>query len=251
MKRHLWKRTHPTSHVTPWPCSECGKGLLTLIPKSLVHKETVPSQRAHNADGWDPDWIEYTYSAWLKCTSGGCGQEYALSGIGGVEPCYDEDGSTNWRSYFAPKWLSPMPDIFEIPPKCPEEVKNQLRASFRLFWADRAASASKVRIALECLMDHLGVQKRQKDNGGRLTNLTLHKRIEIFQRGNPTIGLQLMAIKWVGNTGSHESQIALDDLLDAFEILEHALSELIDQRSVMVAKLAKQLTKKHTRKRRK
>ena len=244
--------THTESYVPPWPCVECGKGLLQLVAKSLVHKETISSQRAHSEEAWDPDWIEYTFSAWLKCTNAGCGQDFALSGVGGVEPRYDsEEGTMGWDSYFAPRWCSPMPDIFELPAKCPEKVKGQLKTSFRLFWADHAASASKVRIALEYLMDHLGVQKRKKEKNGKFSDLSLHRRVEIFQKGEPAIGSQLMALKWLGNTGSHESQISRDDLLDAFEILEHALSELIDRRSVKVAELANKLTKKHARKRKK
>ena len=251
MKRHLWDMTHRENYVPPWPCSECGKGLLQLVPKSLVHKETIHSQRAHGEEAWDPDWIEYTFSAWLKCTNPGCGQDFALSGVGGVEPWYDNEEGPDWISFFAPRWCSPMPDVFELPPKCPEAVKKQLKASFRLFWADHAASASKVRIALECLMDHLGVQKRKKEKNGRFSDLSLHQRVEIFQKGELAIGSQLMALKWLGNTGSHEAQISRDDLLDAFEILEHALLELIDRRSAKVAELAKKLTRKHARKRKK
>jgi len=252
MKRYLWDMTHTESYVLPWPCAECGKGLLQAVPKSLVHKETISSQRAHSEEAWDPDWIEYTFSAWLKCTNAGCGQDFALSGVGGVEPRYDnEEGTMGWNSYFAPRWCSPMPDIFEFPSKCPEKVKEQLKTSFRLFWADHAASASKVRIALEYLMDHLGVQKRKKEKNGKFSDLSLHQRVEIFQKGEPAIGSQLMALKWLGNTGSHEANISRDDLLDAFEILEHALGELIDRRSVKVAELANKLTKKHARKRKK
>jgi hypothetical protein len=54
-----------------------------------------------------------------------------------------------------------------------------------------------------------------------------------------------MALKWLGNTGTHSAEVSEDDLLDAFEILEHALIEIIEKRSTKVAELAKKLTKKH------
>ena len=250
MKRSIWNMTLTENSAPPWPCSECGKGLLRLVPKSLSYKETIQSQRAHGEEAWDPDWIDHAFSAWLKCSHAGCGQEVVVSGVGGVEAWYDnEEGTTGWTPYFAPKWCSPMPDVFEFPAKCPDDVKKQLRLSFKLFWADQASAASKVRIALERLMDHLGVPKRKKDKNGKLGDLSLHQRIEIFQLGKSAIGSQLMALKWLGNTGSHESQVSRDDLLDAFEILEHALSELIDRRSEKVAELAKKLTRKHARRR--
>lgn len=107
-----------------------------------------------------------------------------------------------------------MSDIFELPARCPDEVTKQRSASFRLLWADHAAAAGKVRIVLECLMDHLGVPKRKKDKNGKFDDLSLHHRVEIFQKGSPIIGSQLMALKWLGNTGSHEAQVNRDDLLD-------------------------------------
>jgi len=206
MKRNIWTRSL-TEHSAPsWPCSEYGKGTLALIPKSLLYKETIRCQCAHHDPAWDPDWIDYTFSAWLKCNHAGCSQEFSLSGVGEVEAWYDnEEGGTGWSPYFSPRWFSPMPDIFELPARCPDEVTKQLRASSRLLWADHAAAAGKVRIALECLMDHLGVPKRKKDKNGKFDDLSLHHRVEIFQKGSPIIGSQLMAHKWLGNTGSHEA----------------------------------------------
>jgi len=83
--------------------------------------------------------------------------------------------------------------------------RNSLGRVPGFLWADHAAAAGKVRIALECLMDHLGVPKRKKDKNGKFDDLSLHHRVEIFQKGSPIIGSQLMAHKWLGNTGSHEA----------------------------------------------
>lgn len=54
-----------------------------------------------------------------------------------------------------------------------------------------------------------------------------------------------MALKWIGNTGSHGSYMSTNDLLDSFEIMEHALAEIIGGHSARVAAIAKKLTKKH------
>ena len=55
-----------------------------------------------------------------------------------------------------------------------------------------------------------------------------------------------MALKWLGNTGSHGSKVNVEDLLDAFEILEHTLSEIIENKSKKIATLAVNLTKKYS-----
>ena len=244
MNRLLWTQTLTEHYCPPWPCPTCKKGVLALVPKSFLKKETVNSKRAHRMPDWDPDWIEYVFTAWAKCGNPSCGEEAALGGVGGMEPEYDQEGAMDWSHYYAPRFCRPMPDIFDIPEKCPDEVTHELRAGFAIFWADGAACAGRVRVALERLMDHLGVAQ-QITKGKRIIELNLHQRIETFALSEPTLAMHLMALKWLGNTGSHQGRVARTDLLDAFQILEHALVELIDRRTAKVAELAQKLTKKH------
>jgi hypothetical protein len=138
-----------------------------------------------------------------------------------------------------------MPDIFELPEKCPKEVKAELRASFRLFWSDQAASAGRVRVSLERLMDHYKIPKRIKGKDGKYQLSKLHRRIEQFSNSRSATGEKLMALKWLGNTASHQGDVSRKDLLDGFEILEYLLAELFDQRTARVTELARQLTLRH------
>lgn len=246
MTRGLWKETLTKLHSPPWPCPSCSRGTLKVVLNSLVDKETSRSQAAHGSQDWDPDSVEYTFTAWLDCNT--CGEDVVVSGVGGVEPGYDQEGMT-WDDYFSPRILVPMPDMFGIPKKCPKEVSQKLRAAFSVFWIDQSAAATRVRVALKRLLDHLGIKRRRKDKGGKLVELTLHSRIEAFAKRDAIIGAQLMALKWLGNTGSHEGTVTKDDLLDAFEIMEHALVEVIDRRSAKVVELAKQLAQRHHKKR--
>lgn len=246
MKRSLWKQTLNKHWCPTWPCPVCRKESVTLVQKSLIYKETVESKRAHSHDAWDPDWIEYTFTAWAECKHQSCKQQFAIAGVGGVSPEQTEDGY-EWEDYFAPMICRPMPDMFDFPTKCPDDVKEELRAAFAVFWPHQAACAGRIRVALECLMNHLGVPKRKKDRNGKYFDLTLHARIDAFAETEPNVGPHLMALKWLGNAGSHNGEVRKDDLLDAFEIMEHALVEVIDKRSAKVTALAKKLTKKHGR----
>jgi len=250
MKRQLWIGTLTKHYAPPWPCPACAKGILAMVPKSLVFKETERSKRNSSQEDWYPELTDYAFTAWLKCGQSSCGQEVVISGNGGLEPADDGEGGMTWSDYFAPRYCYPMPDIIEMPQKCPKEVKIELRGAFALFWADPGAAAGRLRVALERLMDNLGVQKRRKGKNGKVLDLSLHQRIELFQRRQPAAGTQLMALKWLGNAGSHEGAVSRKDLLDALEILEHSLAELIDRRTVKVAALAKALTKKHAQRRR-
>ncbi|WP_285578159.1 DUF4145 domain-containing protein [Geothrix limicola] len=156
-----------------------------------------------------------------------------------------DEHNWDWGDFFSPQICTPMPDMIVFPNKLPKEILSELRAAFSLFWLNRESCSGRIRVALECLMDHLGVPKRRKNKNGKFTELTLHGRIEVYVTREPLIGSQLMALKWLGNTGSHNGSLNAADLLDAFEILEHALGEIIGRRSARVAELAKTLTKKH------
>lgn len=255
MKRALWTGTLTERRCPPWPCPACSKGTLALVPKSLTYKETVASKRAQHDEGWTPEEVTYAFTAWVKCNHQPCSQEAVVSGVGGAELSHylDSEGEpdVDITDYFAPRFCFPMPDIFEIPKKCPREIKRELCAAFALFWSDPAATANRVRVALERLMDHLSIPRRRRETNGRFSDLSLHQRIDLFEKDNPAIGGQIMALKWLGNTGSHEGQVTRNDILDAFEILEHVLGELIEQRTAKVAALAKQLMKKHAPRRKK
>jgi Domain of unknown function (DUF4145) len=249
MNRSLWTESLTETTCPAWPCPVCSKGTVALTPKSLTHKETVESARARDHDAWDPDWIRYVFTAWAECKHPSCKQGFAIAGTGGVGQYYGEDGP-DWEDYFNPQICEPMPSMISLPMKSPDDVAQELRAAFGLFWSNHSSCAGRIRVALECLMSHIGVPKRKKNAQGKLYDLSLHARIDEIASGSPATGQQLIALKWLGNSGSHDSEVSSDDLLDAFEILEHALGEIIDQRSARVAALAKKMTKKHGRKKR-
>lgn len=233
-------------YCPPWQCPNCRKGTVALVPKSLVYEETAQSIRGHKDPNFDPEWIKFSFTAWGKCSHAPCQQKFAIAGEGGVSPEYTSDqGDWDYDEYFLPMYCFPMPHIIELPQKCPDGIKNELAEAFSLFWANRPACAGRIRVSLESLMNHLGVPKKKKSKNGRYSELTLHARIDAYAAKDPQVGSQLMALKWLGNTGSHEGDVSKTDILDAFEILEHALLEILDKRSERVAALAKKLVKKH------
>jgi hypothetical protein len=77
--------------------------------------------------------------------------------------------------------------------------------------------------------------------------LTLHERIERFRRDDVAAGRALMAVKWIGNEGSHGGRLDKKDLLDGFELLEHALSEVFGRRSKRLAAIERRITRRKGR----
>jgi hypothetical protein len=50
-----------------------------------------------------------------------------------------------------------------------------------------------------------------------------------------------MAIKGLGNTASHEGYVQPNDLLDTMDIIEHALTEMLQKRSQRIAALVRRM----------
>ena len=167
------------------------------MPGSLVYKQTVKSEKANDdPEMWGPEVVDYIFTARAECQQTSCKEGLIIAGIGGLEPVYEEnqDGGIHekWEPYFSPTFVCPMPDIFNIPPKCHDDVKDELRAAFSLFRSNRAACAGRIRVALECLMNYLEIPKRRRNKRGRYSVLTLHGRIDAFADAEPVIGRELM-----------------------------------------------------------
>jgi hypothetical protein len=135
-----------------------------------------------------------------------------------------------------------MPDVIRIPARCPEEVRADLRHAFSLIWLNPSACAGRLRVALETTMDSLGIPGTKLDQSGRARRVSLHARIKALAAAEPEVSSQLMGVKWLCNAGSHNNQMDLESLLDGFEVVEYALSELMDRPRAKVAALASDLT---------
>jgi len=112
-----------------------------------------------------------------------------------------------------------------------------------LFFADYGASANHIRIALERILDHLKVKKFELKRGKRVF-ISLHKRILLLPSKYNDVSDLLFAIKWLGNTGSHSHKITIDDVMDAYEILEVVLNEIIENKTKKIKKMAKKINKR-------
>jgi hypothetical protein len=246
--RKLYKFPFTAAKTPDWLCPRCRKGVLRFPEGRFHFEERRHSQEAREHHAWDPDWIEYSYSGLLQCTNDQCKECVANSGVGGVDidVIFGRDGDPEqaWADFFRPKYFEPPLVIIDLPEECPESVSDPLRESFRLFFCSPAAASNNVRIALESLLTELGV-KRFVVKGGKRQFLSLHSRIGLLPSKYSDFRDLLFAIKWLGNAGSHaDSVVTLDDVMDAYELIDHVLQELYAQRSKKAKKLAKLVNKK-------
>ena len=156
---------------------------------------------------------------------------------------YQDEYIEDYNEVFYPLYFNPPLNIFQINEKCPEDIKNEIIDSFKLFWNDLPSCANKIRTSLEMLMNQQKVKKTFIQRGTR-KNLSLHKRIEEFKNTKPEIADFLLAIKWIGNSGSHVGKLEKVDVLDAYELLEHSLNKLFDDKEAELKKKTIEINKR-------
>ena len=243
MDRGKWKQTFQRQSAPPWPCPACNTGTLVIQPKTISVEETSFSRRSRSAEDWDFNDVNYSFAGLLQCNRPTCKGPVAICGTGGVEPIPDEEGGYDFEEYLEARFLYPAPAIIRIPSSCPRNVRDQIEGAFSLFWSNLPAAANSIRGSVEFLLDHLGLKRYEQANGRR-RRLSLHSRVELFKGKNAELGEPLLALKWIGNEGSHAGALTKDDLLDAFELLDYIVDELFGNKRKSVRQLSKQIIKR-------
>jgi hypothetical protein len=242
-------KAHFTETSAPdWICPTCQKSVLRIKQGTFQKAETRSSREAHDHEAWDPDWIRYSYACLLECSNDSCKEIVASTGRGSVDydVKFDRNGEPDYEyaDFFRPLFFDPPLTLFEIPGECPASVGLELENSFAQFFASPSAALNFARSAIEALVTHLGV-KRFQVQGGKRRPISLHARINLLPAQYVNVKELLLAIKWLGNAGSHPgAEISADDVLDAYELIEHVLLELFGGKSKAMKALAKKVNKR-------
>ncbi|WP_111894223.1 DUF4145 domain-containing protein [Acinetobacter sp. MB5] len=227
----------------PFNCPECHKPTLILDQSTWLQKEQVSSVLERNQnDYFEPEWMKYTYTGTLKCVNPKCGEIIVTSGSGSVIEEYtdfytDEHGYScpceiEYIDIFYPKFFYPTLHFFNIPQKTPEDVKQIIIEAFSLTPNSPSAAANKIRIAIEILATEFGI-KSQTTKGDFIS---LHNRIQNMSPSNDLYPYKdsMLAIKYIGNTGSHEDNtINFDELFDSFQIIDDLLKKLYPEKDTV------------------
>ena len=233
--RSIFKTTFTLDNIPAWPCPTCGNGVLTIKNEAFLFEQSQASRESEACDAWEPDWTRYVYSGLFVCSNVKCQEVVASSGLGervedGLN--YNEFGVSDGPGYvnrFRPKYFEPHLKIFDLPFLCPKEVADPLYDSFRLFFSSPNAALNCLRSSLEEFLTDLGVA----------TGPSLHQRIVKLPPAFDAFKEPLMAAKWLGNAGSHGEPIESNDVLDAYDLIEHLLTKHYDNREEYIATLVK------------
>jgi hypothetical protein len=204
------------SSTPDWKCPHCENGLLSLRKDSLSYEETPDSRSLHSHPDWEPDWIDYRFTASFECNK--CTGITFVCGIGN-EIFYPavEAGDEDFEDIeFIPKYFEPAIPLFAIPKGCPDSIGKILKSAFSVAWADLASGCNRLRVAVEKLIFELDPS----------LNGTLHQKLEALSESHREPAHLLMAIKWLGNDASHDGSLRECDLAFGFRAMESVLKDL-------------------------
>ena len=244
--RREWLSERFSPHKFPdWPCPRCARGRLRR-PQGETHALlALPSRLALRSEG--QTWLESQPDihwgreneldgdgAWaiyeLVCTELECRTGAVVVGVLLEENAWDPadvplrtHAEPAWGS-FIPMFVDPCPDFVPLPLGAPRSFAIAMRRSFRLFWADRASSATFVRIAVEHLLDGWQVPRSGTEGGSiRLHNRLAHHLTAPLRPHQE----KLLAVKVLGNDGAHEvGAVSWIDLVKAYDVVQEVLLDL-------------------------
>ena len=238
--------------IPSWICPHCDMGRLILIGK-FTTIETEESKETQKDDWSDPSYKVQQYYGVFECSS--CKNKVVNAGYIVVEDFYDEqDGMIyqGWKEIYYPKYFYPSLNLIAIK-KLPKKIQNALLNSCNLFWFDRSATANAIRTLVEDILTEEGIKRFEINKKRKRRLLTLHQRLELFNKIKAKESHLLMAVKWIGNYGSHTDKLKHDDLCKAFKLVNNILEKLYSNEDVHLKKIATKYIKSKgpTKKRRK
>ena len=240
--RSLWEEVFSKEQFPSFPCPRCKRGRVSVGSSKLFIVEPTYSKAAHKHIDWEPDWLVERFSGHLSCTEKECGETVVVSGDTSTIEVWDDEVGFFVHSVLRPKSMFPSPPIIAIPKETPNEIEEKIKAAFGLFWLDIGSSANNLRTSVESLLDHLKVPKTAiVKKTGESVSLDLNGRIQYYEKTNPDHASTFHALRVVGNLGSHGSKLKREAVLDAFEIYEDALAEVIGGRKAYLDSLKKKI----------
>lgn len=247
MDKEVYSRSFRQGEIPPWLCPVCEVGRLKLNRKSLIKRDTAKTLKDMGHPDWEPDSSKLVFACVFDCDNKNCREPVSCSGTGGavLYEYYDENGHDQFiEDTFNPNFFSPPLILMDIPKKCPESVRNHLKESFALFYSDSGAALNCSRVAVEALLTELKVKRFTIEKKKRKL-IMLHQRIMLLPKKYVDLRDILLAVKWLGNAGSHSGHaVSVDDVVDAYSLLEHILSSIYENKVELLKNLAVKINEK-------
>lgn len=228
------------------PCPACKTGDLTYDEDSIAEVNTAESDRVRDDPNWDPEWLWGYFHGVLRCSRPSCREKVVVVGEYEVDMVSDSDSSTygNYGAHYRVKYTIPALPIVTLPASTPQDVRARIDEAAQVIWTDPSAAASRLRLAIEELLDRQRIKVTTINKNHKRVKLQTHDRIVLLRSKNPRASEILEAVKWIGNQGSHNSRpLTVGEVLDGADLLAHALMILYDTTDREIARKVRAINK--------
>lgn len=246
---------NPLPSLTGWlapqkwpriPCPECNDGAArfedSTTVKDLLSVEIVEQVR-RGLDG--PDELKGSFIGTLRCDNPRCNRQLTMAGdwIYSFE-FNDETGREYLTDFFRLKYVNPAIQLIHAPDGTPRPVIRAINSASEVALINPDAAANQLRQAVEELLNALRVPKTGLDRKGKRVRLGAHARIVKYRDRRPDVAEALEAVKWIGNTGSHESGLSLAEVAEGADYLDLALRLLYDKTDMRLSRQARAVNRR-------
>ncbi len=259
MKREYFLgKSFKKSNIPNWTCPTCNSSTLIfdgeIIEKPTARLQHIPDVHFDNegnkffTDFDDIDGLMTRFTGFLKCSDKNCNDYILIAGFKNAEEHYFEDPkygmASNKSDFYYPLLFDPPLNIIAVSDKYPKLIQDELKKCFSLYWIDNASCANKIRSTVELLLDQEKVKRKIRTKTGKLRQLRTHERVELYRNKNQEIAEILLSIKWIGNAGSHIENLYDRQVLDAFDLLNHALERVYVKEIERLKGISKKINKR-------
>ncbi len=216
-----------------WPELQCPRCRRSVLEPNIQSSESISSIEARLGDAvWD-GWTEGHFFGTLSCARTPCGNKYVVAGNWSSRspdlPEQDDFLDDPHLAGSSVRHILPPLPVMPFPDKTPDDVRILVQSASSVLLSDTSAAANRMRSAVESLLDARKVRRLPPGRRGAKYRLSTDRRIKEFSVENNEVADLLMAIKWIGNAGSHESRpLSLSVVLDGIELFAHAIHLLYD-----------------------
>lgn len=226
-----------------WPCPSCGQITMQILKDSFTIKSNLATLQQQDMEWFEADMEISVFSCMASCSRRNCGEVVACIGESQGGMYWDENYQKDiFYRMHRPVSFFPTLSPVVITEKCPPEIAGPLCASFSLFLMQPGSAANLIRIAVEQLLTAIGIPKLDDKN----RRINLHQRIETVDGQYISYKDTLMAVKFLGNAGSHTyDEVTVEDIEAAFEMMQYMINDLFSGHKESIEVLTRRIHGKY------
>jgi Domain of unknown function (DUF4145) len=228
-----------------WPTLQCPACELAVLEATVTEIESFASVASRvGVTAWS-GWYRGVFHGTLACSRTPCGNIYVIAGEWSRRSDFTSNNMDDdpGLAGIEVRHILPSLPLISLPANVPATVCNLIDSASSVLLSDPSAAATRIRAAIERLLDDLRVRKTSP--GNKAKRLQTHDRIVTFSRQNAPAADQLMAMKWIGNVGTHESTpLPLNVVLNGIEHFARAIELIYDHEGEALARRAAHINKR-------